>query len=165
MKLTHLIILTPLTSLKFISINALLYFKKFDIKPCIFYLFLLCPVLLNAQEKVLKTTFHNEKGEKVSSKKSDYTRTIRQTQQKGIYSFTETWKDGPLKRTGFVSEYEPKFKQTGKEITYHKNGEIKMIQYIEYVSGKMNAGSVQTSFAENRSVGNIQMFYENGKLK
>src|SRR5690606_33396081 len=115
---------TPLTSLKFISINALLYFKKFDIKPCIFYLFLLCPVLLNAQA-VLNTTFYNEKGEKVSAKKSDYTRIIQSAQEDGTYSFTETWKDGSLKRKGFVSEYEPKFKQTGEEITYHKNGEIK----------------------------------------
>lgn len=119
-------------------------------KKTIFYLLLILSQGLNAQE-ILKTTYHEkERNEEVSLKRSDYTRTVKSTPKEGVYSFEENWKDGTLKRQGFVSEYKPKFKQFGKEITYHKNGKISQIQFIK------NGSS---------SIGKIQTFYENGKLK
>lgn len=130
--------------------------------------FLICllvgPNFSNAQ-KVLKTTFHLEDDSEVSAKKSVYTRIIKSTDNSEVYEFIETWNDGALKRTGFLSEYKPKFKQIGKEIIYHKNGQISTIQHFKYIHRKENIGSFQTTFSESMNVGNIEMFYENGKLK
>lgn len=111
------------------------------------FCFLISANFSNAQE-ILKT-FHKEDGTEISERKSDYTRIIKKTPQEGIYSFEETWKDGSIKRNGFLSEYKPKFKQIGKEITYYKNGKVSQIQYIKNYN----------------SIGKIQRFYENGKLK
>ncbi|GEM_PF-1858418 len=111
------------------------------------YILLFLSSSLNAQE-VLKTTSHKGNIE-TPEEKSEYSRTIISTPKEGLYAFVEKWKDGNLKRKGFVSEYEPKFKQIGKETIYYRNGKVRQIQLIK----------------NGQSVGNIQTFYVNGALK
>lgn len=111
------------------------------------YLLLFFGSELSAQE-VLKTAFYKGNTE-TNEEKSEYSRAIVSTSKEGLYAFVEKWRDGSLKRRGFASEYNPKFKQIGKETIYYRNGAVQQIQYIK----------------NSQSVGKIQTFYANGNLK
>jgi antitoxin component YwqK of YwqJK toxin-antitoxin module len=75
-----------------------------------------------AQEEV-QVSYYNENGEEVRKKQAHYIRIV--TTRGENFEFKETWMNGDLKRTGFATQYEPRLRQSGKEITYYRNGKIK----------------------------------------
>lgn len=99
-----------------------------------------------AQEEV-QVSYYNEKGEETKKKLAHYKRVVI-TNGKN-FEFTESWMDGALKKTGFASQYEPRLRQFGKEVTYYRNGKIKQEQVVK----------------GGNSIGEIKSYYENGSLK
>ncbi len=115
-------------------------------KYILFILLSLYSLNMIAQEE-LQVFYYNDKDVEVKKKQAVYKRVIN-TSEKG-FGFTETWMDGTLKRVGFASQYEPRLRQIGKEITYYRNGKVKQEHVVKGIN----------------SIGEIKRYYENGNLK
>lgn len=103
---------------------------------------------ISAQE-IVDTTFFIGNRTVNSAYLSEYTRILKTTSQEGIYEYTEIWKNGSLKRTGYSLKNDSSFEKTGKEITYYKNGKIRREQYIE----------------NGKKVGKVFFYFADGNLK